>query len=333
MISGVSEQSAPRLCDANIRTELYQHIFQPFETAVLTHQSHLQPSFLTLYSNLLHHWTTILRSTKPLPSYTNQTISSLVTHVHALSQTLIQTQPSIGTSSLILSFYEQFTRLIIDDTLRHHISIELPPATLIYTLFFSNHATDMSRVCFILARFKSGFNEAVTSGRSSKFPAYTRTRAQVNAYNGFLMDICNGIWRNKAFNHGDANEHGYLMPQATLDTLSRYLQSVDRTYALGSILNLSHSSTLSHLSLLCTRELEDQELEKGNSISARHAGPITDISLHRTATAGGLNMQWRTWGMSVLDSLNEKDLPGVAELLQNTMLKLKKDMAARQANA
>lgn len=310
--------------------EIYQHIFQPYETAVLTHQSHLHSSLLTLYTNLLRHWTTVLRSSDPLPSHANQTIGSLVTHVNTIALSLIQAAPTLKTASLVLDFYEQFVRLVTDDSLHSNISIELPLGSLVYTLFFSNHVAVMSRACNILARYKKGFNDAVSSRRSGEYPAYGRSRAQVGPYNGFLMDCCNVLWRNKAFNHDEANEHGCMVPKPTVTALSRYLQSVDRTYALTSILNLSHSPTLSHLSLLRTRELEDHELEKGNTISTRHAGPVTEISLHRTATAGGLNMAWLTYRVNVLNSLSDKGLPGIAELLKCTISRLKKDMDAQQ---
>jgi centromere protein I len=143
------------------------------------------------------------------------------------------------------------------------------------------------------------------------------------------MDICNALWRKRAFSDGEANEHGCLVPRPTLDALARYLQAVDRTYELTSILNFSYSPTLSYLSLQRIRELEDQELQQGNPIRVRHAGPVTEQSLLKTATAGGLNIPWLSYRINVLDSLTEKGLPGIADLLKCTMTRLKKDMETR----
>lgn len=327
-ISGVSKKASV-LDLANKTEELQQHIFQPFETAVLSHGTYLHPSLLTLYTNLLHHWTVLLRTTTPIPPHANTSISLLITHVNTLTLALIQSSPTLVTTSAILTFYETFVQLVTTDILKPYISIELPPAPLIYALFFSGHVTDMSRLCDTLACYKKGFNDAVASRQSGEQPSYRRTREQVAAYNAVLMDICNALWRKRAFSDAEANEHGCLVPSPTLDALSRYLQAVDRTYELTSILNFSYSPTLSYLSLQRIRELEDQELQQGKSIRVRHAGPVTEQSLLKTATAGGLNIPWLSYRINVLDSLTEKGLSGVAELLKCTMTRLKKDMETR----
>ncbi|KAF4978125.1 hypothetical protein FZEAL_5457 [Fusarium zealandicum] len=228
--------------------ELYEHVFQPLETATLDNTAESQLALLTLYKNLLHHWTVILQSSDPIPANASDIITALVSHVNPLALTLVQTSPSVSTYSAILDFYEQNARLVSDETLKHYIRIELPPSFLIYILFFSGSVAVVSRICAILASYKKGFEMAMlTKPRrdgSHRIDSSSYNRIFVNLFNGFLMDMCNCFWRGRAFSDNDTNAHGCMIPRRLVPVLSAYVTSVEKNNSLASLFGLSYSPVL-----------------------------------------------------------------------------------------
>ena len=95
------------------------------------------------------------------------------------------------------------------------------------------------------------------------------------------------------------------------------------------IFGLSYSPVVCLQSILRVREAEDEALASGRSIRIRHAGPVTQTSLTKLSTGGGLQLGWQDYRIGVLDALTQKSLPGVAELLKNTMTVLKTSMDGR----
>lgn len=281
-----------------------------------------------MYTNLLHHWTTLLQSNDQIPDQANGTVGSLIQHVNVLALTLLQTSPGVSIESAVLDFYEQAVRLTADERMVHHIRIELPPSLLIYTVLFSGSLTTVSRLCHVLACYKKGFEIVmairVRQDGSQGIDMLSYSKAYVNLYNGYLMDICNCFWRGRAFSVSDANSHGCMVSTATINALASYVTTVDRSFSLTSLFSLSHSPTLCLLSIARVRELEDAETDRERgAIRVRHAGPVTQESLSRLAIAGGLRLSWQDYRIKVLEALTASELVGVAELLKNTMTVLK----------
>ncbi|KND93965.1 Centromere protein I [Tolypocladium ophioglossoides CBS 100239] len=319
--------------------ELYTHIFQPLEAAIQDNTSDTLLALLALYTTLLHHWTTLLLSSAPLPPHASASINALVRHVSLLALTLLQTRPGVATESAILSFYEQSVRLVTHAQLAPFIRIELPPPPLVYNLLFSGSLATLSRLCAVLAAYKRGFEDAMATraarhhggGGSPRIDALEYDRAYVNTYNGFLMDACNCFWRARAFSDDSANARGCMLPRTTVAALTAYVPAVDKAFALASLFSLSHAPALCLQSIRRVRELEDAAMETDRSIRARHAGPVTQSSLSRLATAGGIRLSWQEYRIDVLETLSERGLPGVAELLKNTMTVLKNSMEGRSS--
>lgn len=319
---------------------LHARIFQPLEAAVRDNNPDTQLALLALYTALLHHWTAVLRASAPLPSHASASITALVRHVNVLALTLLQTRPGVGTESAVLAFYEQSVRLVTHPQLAPYIRIELPPPPLVYGLLFSGSLASLSRLCAVLAAYKRGFEAAMATraarpgagagpGAGSRIDALAYDRAYVNTYNGFLMDMCNCFWRARAFSDADANAHGCMLPRATVSALTAYVPAVDKAFALASLFSLSHAPVLCLQSIRRVRELEDAAMEADRSIRARQAGPVTQSSLGRLATAGGMRLSWQEYRIGVLETLSERGLPGVTELLKNTMTVLKNSMEGR----
>ncbi|KAF4463237.1 hypothetical protein FALBO_9945 [Fusarium albosuccineum] len=310
--------------------ELYEHVFQPLETATLDNTPESQLALLSLYKNLLHHWTVILQSSDPIPPNASDIVTSLIRHVNPLALALAQTSPSVSTHSAILDFYEQNAHLVSHDTLKHYVRIELPPSFLIYILFFSNSVAVVSRMCAILASYKKGFEMAMlTKPRrdgSHRVDSSSYNRIFVNLFNGFLMDMCNCFWRGRAFSDSDTNAHGCMVPRRLVPTLSTYVTSVDKNHTLASLFALSYSPVLSFQSIQYVRSIEDAEFDSQGMLRTRHEGPATQNSLARLASSGGVQLSWQDYRIKVLETLSMKDLAGITDLLKNTMTVLRKMM-------
>lgn len=275
-----------------------------------------------MYSNLLNYWTILLLANTKVTDDATRSISALIYHVNSLTHTLVQASPSFTTDTAILEFYGQTLRLVKNGELLKHMRIELPPSPLIYMLFFSHSLSTQSGLCRILAFYKKGFESSMTKRAGS----YSYDKEYINLYNGFLMDICNCLWRSRAFSSEEANTKGCMVPQPTVVALTAYVASVEGSFALTSLFGLSHSPTLCYQSIQLVRDLEDDAMAQGASIFARHAGPVTQDSLQRLESTGGMKLTWQAYRIKVLQGLMAKGVPGVAELLKSTMTVLRNAM-------
>ncbi|EFY88841.1 Mis6 domain-containing protein [Metarhizium acridum CQMa 102] len=313
--------------------ELHRLIFQPLEAAVQYFAPNSQQGLLQMYTNLLRHWTAILQASDTIPDHASATIASLILHTNTLALTLLQTSPSVTTDASILDFYEQTTRVITDSKLKRYMRIELPPSPLIYTFLFNNSLATVSRICFILACYKRGIETAVATrprapaaDAAPRIDSHTYDRPFVNLFNGYIMDICNLFWRNRAFNDTDTNAQACTLSAATVNALAAYAVSVDRALPLTSLFSLSHSPVLCYQSIERVRDLEDDAMEHDSEIRVRHGGPVTQSTLTRLANAGGMKLSWQDYRIEVLKSLADSGFPGIPELLKNAMTVLKRSI-------
>ena len=279
---------------------------------------------LDLYRKLLRHWNTQLLAADEIPAHAATSIPALVDHAHTLALTLTQTQPTLTTSLSILALLEANAALLSDTRLRQNIRISIPPPALVYTLFFSPSLAVLSRLCTILSSYKQGFQAAmaVKASRRPGAPAInasTYDAEYVNRFNGFLMDICNCIWRMRAFTDADPNAAACLVSRHRVRLFERYVESLDSDLSLSSLFGLSHSPILSLQSILALRDLEDEVLETGGVLEVRHPGPVTQRSLVRLREEGGLELSWQDYRISVLQRLEELGFVGVPDLMRNTM--------------
>lgn len=283
-----------------------------------------------LYTNILRHWTALLLATDSSPFNASPSVMALIRHTGQLGLAALQISPSVLTEAAILSFYEQSTRLYGDERLMKYIRIEMPPTLLIYSLFFSTSLATVSRICQVLTCYKWNLEAALgtkTRSRDSRrVSSSTYDGALINLYNGYLMDICNCLWRSRAFSDMDANTQGCMVPRVTVSALTGYVASVDKAFNLASLFSLSHSPVFCMQSMQRVRELEDAAMDEGLTIHARHAGPATHNSLTRLSNSGGLRLSWQEYRIAVLDGLSARGFDGITALLVNTMMVVKKAM-------
>jgi centromere protein I len=252
----------------------------------------------------------------------------LIRHVNPLTLSIAQTSTSVSARSAILDFYEQNSRLVSHETLKHYIRIELPPSHLIYILFFSSSVAIVSRICAILASYKKGFEMAMLTkpkrDGSNRIDSSSYNRVFVSLFNGYLMDMCNCFWRGKAFTDSDPNSQGCLIPRSLVPRLSSYVTSVDKSLTLTSLFSLSYSPLLCLQSTRCIQSLENAEINGETPLRIRHEGPPTQSSLGQLASSGGIRISWQDYRIKVLEELSAKELAGITDLLKNTMTILRK---------
>ncbi|CAG8981588.1 hypothetical protein HYALB_00009467 [Hymenoscyphus albidus] len=296
--------------------ELYSDIFQPLEEAILEETTpELQATILTFYTKLLNNWTVSFLAFAEAGTFDANSITALVSHTNILATVLAQSTPTVTTLSAILFFYEQIGLLISQTELLNKIKIPLPIADLIYLLHFTQSLNTLSRLCGILSIYKSAFEEA--RKLNSKHPL-----AYVNSFNGFLMDICNCIWRSRAFYTSDANSLGCLLPEPVTKLLTSYISNLGvlPPLSLQSLFGISFSPGTCLLAIEHVRELEDKSQD---SIRTRHPGPVTQNSLKQLERDGGLELSFDKYKLSVLVALESKGVTGIGELIYNTMKSLK----------
>jgi centromere protein I len=189
---------------------------------------------LDFYTSLVRQWTVLLLnhpSTTTTPGEAlSTTFTSLIVHADLLCLSVLETLPPVlPTISSILSFYETLATSISHAPQNPNIRITTPSSEVIYRLAFATSLSTLSRLCSILSTHKTAFEAAMSRTEGNGYP-----REYVNHFNGFLMDICNCLWRNRALNREDANALGCLVPPAVLPAL--------RTYADGLGHSLQRSS-------------------------------------------------------------------------------------------
>jgi centromere protein I len=256
-------------------------------------------------------------------------VTSLITHANNLALTIVQASLNVNTLSNILQFYEATASLISLPTLRSTIRVTIPPTELIYTLQFTDSLSTISRLCAILALYKRAFEIAMSPKpiESLVLNQQSYSKEYVNHFNGFLMDVCNCLWRSRAFNSSDPNALACLMAPAVIQILSKYVTSVDISMSLATLFSFSFSPVFCLLAISYVRELEDRAEDE---IDLRHPGPPTSKSLLQLEKDGGLRLPWPDYKLGVLHYMENKGVNGVGELMYNTMKHL---MTARENRA
>lgn len=273
-----------------------------------------QVSLLRFYTLLLQRWTITLEATKRPVFLPGPTVAPLVFRVNELALTLTQTSPTVSTHLHILDFYEAATTLYSKTKRLPYAEIVNPPPLLVYILFLGPSLAVVSRLCGILATYKRAWAVVTTPGAKREMSKLESL--QVKVFNGFLMDICNCLWRGRAFSTTDTNAQGCRIPEPAQAALRTYIHAADSDLSLETAFGLSHSPLLCLLSDAYVKQLEEDEME---DLRARHAGPVTQRSLGQLAKRGGLNLSWQDYRSGVLSYLESKGFPGIPELIRSTM--------------
>ena len=284
-------------------------------------------ALLEFYRDLLDQWTTALLSQPQASTDASSAVTSLILHANDLALTIVQTSLRVNTLCRVLEFYEATASLISRPALRSTVRITIPPTELIYTLQFTDSLSTTSRLCGILALYKKAFEIAMSPKPVEALYQQSYSKEYVNHFNGFLMDVCNCLWRSRAFNNSDPNALACLVGPAVAQSLSKYVASLDSSMSLATLFTFSFSPVFCLLAISYVRELEDMAEDE---IDLRHPGPPTSKSLLQLEKDGGLRLSWPDYKLGVLQYMENKGVNGVGELMYNTMKHL---MTAREKRA
>lgn len=281
-----------------------------------------QLHLLDLYAGLLQHWSALLLN-EEVPQHASASVAHLVEHANQLSLTILQTSPTEYTAHKILDFYDRISFVYSQTNLLRMLQITIPPVPLVYTLQFSPSLATVSRLCSMLTVYKQACAVYMSNAAKKLGPAYDKQ--QVNTFNGFLMDICNSLWRAKAFAKSDAHSRGCMVADKVIVGLESYVKSLTDSgsgeMALGALFTMSYSPLLCVQAREHVRRLEEKEDEEVE-LQARHAGPVTQKSLAQLGRKGGLELTWQEYRLGVLRTLEDNEWSGIPELMYSTMKNL-----------
>ncbi|KAI9741907.1 MAG: hypothetical protein M1834_000296 [Cirrosporium novae-zelandiae] len=293
--------------------------FKSLQKRLLDHlESHFLSSFLDaqevllkFYTSLLFNWTAILIAQHPKPTkpsrILSQSLNALIAHATTLSLTLLTNNQSPTNVTHIIRFHTTLAQTVSLAPTNPNIRIFIPPASLVYTLFFASSLSTLSRVCTMLATYKRPLEYAQIHGGT-----FSYSNDFIKEFNGYVMDICNCIWRNRAFNTTDTNAVGCLLPPAVVSSLTTYASS--RDYNISSLFSISFHPALFNISNEAFHDVED-EADRNNELQIFHTGPVTAKSLERLQDHGGLSISWAEYRLEILGWLEKRGVKGVWEFV------------------
>lgn len=306
---------------------------QPLEHCLLLGTPETQLVLLGFYTSLLRNWGITLLAAENKSSLNLSAVADLIEHVHTLALTISQSSPPNRTAAhlAILDFLQATATIAAHPNILQSLRLTIPRPSLVYILHFSPSLAVLCRLCNVVATYKRGLGTIMA--RSSELSA--EDSARIKHFNGFLMDICNCLWRVRAFSSTDTNAQGCHVAPTVVDALAAYAAMVDPDTPLASMFDLSHSPVLCLRSLECVRELEDLELAEtdGDPLRERHGGPATQKSLAALRNRGGLNLTWQDYRLAVLHHLEGRGFMGIPQLMYNTMKILMQSQSQSQSRS
>ncbi|CEL01691.1 hypothetical protein ASPCAL01270 [Aspergillus calidoustus] len=320
-------------------------ILAPLEAAFLEDTASSKAALLNFYSSLIRQWGVKLRAA-PFTSEKSQPLSQLISHAELLALAILESPPeqpseqdtNYRSSTLsVIAFHFILADLFSYAYLNGNIRITVPLAPTVYSLVFTSMSSVISDMNSILASYKSSFEASMTSealqGSESSDMLYSQSL--VGQFNGYIMDICNLVWRNRALNGEDPNALGCLIPVATITALMQYIRDVNErsrkrnreaafSYTIASVFSLSHHAALSNMSASCFADLEkDSDLADDKP---RLRKPVTQKALSALEKDGGIQMTWQDYRVRMLDWMEAAGSNGIAGLMRTTMKALRKDI-------
>ncbi|KAF9353974.1 hypothetical protein BGX34_011280 [Mortierella sp. NVP85] len=236
-----------------------------------------------------------------------QTIRVFIDHVDSISSVALEMENDhIAVQHGILSFFE----LVPSLTLMYKVpmAVVIPDSTIVYRCFLSDSGMSVSRICGIVYHYKMAFHifedeqqlqfrqlvqsqlDGIGDDQAAKIripevPGYNRD--YVILFNSFVMDICNFLWRTRAFNKTDKNARGFLVDDS-----------------IGNILD------------------QDIEIRENVSLEKRVKAPASVAGLKEAAAKGGLDMTFEEYRVKYLDYLKQNGFDGISIFLNDSIINL-----------
>lgn len=323
---------------------LQTELLSPLERALLDGSLSSRTALLDFYSQLIIQWGVKLQ-TQPSVSEESVPLSRAIIHAELLASSILEflsavndatQQPSKPSVLSVLEFYRNLADLFSHASSNANIRLSLPLAPTVYTLAFTPSMSAISILNSILAGYKSAFEASLTSEilRPPHDAESLYETSLVSRFNGYVMDLCNLLWRNRALNQDDPNALGCLIPEASIAALSDYIRDMNETSrrydresafnaSLSSIFSLSYHAALCNLSAACFADLEEEQNIGADRPRLRK--PVTQKALQALEKDGGVKVTWQEYRVHMLDWLEAVGCRGIGDLMRSTMKALRKE--------
>jgi centromere protein I len=318
---------------------LRSEFLSPLESAVLDESLRSRTALLGFYSAFISQWGVKLRSQSDTTEESVH-LSQLIVHAELLAFSILEfsvedeDRTSKPATISVLDFYRTLSELFSHAPQDARFRLTLPHAQTVYTLAFTPSVAVISSLNSILAVYKSAFEASLNSEvlQAQNSPAYGTDL--VGRFNGYVMDMCNMLWRNRALNTEDPNALGCLVPVPTATALANYIKVLsqaarhyDRESAfhtsLTSIFSLSHHAAFCNLSAACFADLEEDQQIADHRPKLRK--PVTQKVLQALEKDGGAKFTWQEYRVHMLDWLDAIGCRGTGILMRSTMKALRKE--------
>lgn len=303
-------------------SELQQNILSTLERSILGGAERPFETLFEFYANLIQRWMDSKGSTAtgrtPRGFLKSNALFDIIQHVSIVAESAVAAGQPV--QAAILDFYERLADLITEQISQRKQILPpiLPPQPLLYSLAATSSLSQFSRLCALLVTYKRCF-EKQEAGVTRVYQANA-----TDLLNGYLMDICNMIWRSRALNTTDPNATGLLCPNEVTGSLQSYLTKVERDYSVHTMFDFSHNAMTAALAQSALSALEEDAHHVSDDDMPLHAGPVTQRSLMILEKEGGLVLSWKHYRLEVLDWLENHKLDGMKKLMFATMKDLMK---------
>lgn len=286
-------------------------ILTPFKRLIEGGAPDMYFAIFTFLNSLISHWAVLsnagLVEDLQLSEQcrTLRIVSAFIDHYGLIALETFPDHTSIAIS--ILDTFDSITDF--PDHVKFPIVIT-PSNDLIYYLLLSRSGVLLSRISGIVIAGKSLHMNA------TRDPLVD----QSTAFQSYVLDICNSVWLNKAF---DDFKTGRNVIHPNRFTLENELILVLRDAAskvgfnLNTLLSLSYSIMFCRLAALHLRDLENEA-----EVQERLTMPPSYATLKTIGAEGGLVMGFKHFRVSLLDILQSRGYHGLHALLYGSMRKL-----------
>ncbi|KAJ5778894.1 hypothetical protein N7457_006614 [Penicillium paradoxum] len=314
-------------------------LLSPLESAVLDQSLSSRTALLSFYSALISQWSVKLRS-EPDATIQSVNLSHTIVHAELLASSILELsaedeeKTSKPATVSVLDFYRGLSELFSHAPQDPRFRLTLPHAQTVYTLAFTPSVAVISSLNYILAVYKTAFEASLSSQILQAKNTLPYETDLVGRFNGYVMDMCNVLWRNRALNTEDPNALGCLIPASTTTALTNYIKEVSETakhydresafhVSLASIFSLSHHAAFCNLSAACFSDLEEDQKVADDRPKLRK--PATQKVLLALEKDGGAKITWQEYRVHMLDWLDSIGCRGTGILMRSTMKALRKE--------
>ncbi|KAG7813309.1 hypothetical protein KL921_000855 [Ogataea angusta] len=224
-------------------------------------------------------------------------------------------------------------------------NLVLPPVVL-YDLYFSSNSVLIDGICrhvtFCKRYYANFLSTQQGHGAINSDLTHMMFSMLKNLHNSYVMDLCNIVWRDKAFDKNEkSTAKGFMLPYALTTKMLKqryhhYDSSIDdgEDYDFDSIkkdFDVFYAPAYSSLITDIISRLEDF-----NEVDIRLAGPLNESEFNRLI---GNSEQWRKMysdydylRLDILEELTNMGFDGLPSLLHSSLKSLSIKLRARIEN-